>query len=216
MKKSMILIFAVILLIANNIYAQDSDNDDRKKLKIGAKVGFNYSNVYDTEGEEFDADAKIGLVIGGFVSIPIGEYIGIQPELLFTQKGFSSTGKVLGFNYDLTRTTYHLDIPILFALKPSPYITILAGPQYSYLIKQNDNFDNPISNFDIEKEFDNDNIRENTLCFLGGFDLNLNNFVIGARVGWDLFNNNGDGTTTTPRYKNTWVQLTFGINLIQL
>jgi len=44
-------------------------------------------------------------------------------------------------------------------------------------------------------------------------DINLNNIVIGARAGWDLFNNNGDGTSTTPRYKNVWAQATVGIRL---
>ncbi len=132
---------------------------------------------------------------------------------IYSQRGFKATGKVLGFGYDFTRTTHYLDIPILVVFKPSEYISILAGPQYSYLMKQSDDFDNPISNFDIEKEFENDNIRENTFCFVGGVDVNVENFVIGARVGWDLFNNNGDGTSTTPRYKNTWLQLTFGIRL---
>ncbi len=210
MKKSMLLLITVIIVMSSNLTAAD---DTRESLKIGAKIGGNYSNVYDTEGEEFDAEANFGLVLGGFVSIPLGKLISIQPELLYSQRGFKATGKVLGFGYDFTRTTHYLDIPILVVFKPSEYISILAGPQYSYLMKQSDDFDNPISNFDIEKEFENDNIRENTFCFVGGVDVNVENFVIGARVGWDLFNNNGDGTSTTPRYKNTWLQLTFGIRL---
>lgn len=210
MKKSMLLLITAIIVMSSSLTAAD---DTRESLKIGAKIGGNYSNVYDTEGEEFDADAKFGLVLGGFVSIPLGKLISIQPELLYSQRGFKATGKVLGFGYDFTRTTHYLDIPILVVFKPSEFISILAGPQYSYLMKQSDDFDNPISNFDIEKEFESDNIRENTFCFVGGVDVNVENFVIGARVGWDLFNNNGDGTSTTPRYKNTWLQLTFGIRL---
>ncbi len=210
MKNTILAIITTAILMSSNIKAAD---DSRESLKVGAKIGGNYSNVYDTEGEEFNADAKIGLVLGGFVSIPLGKIISIQPELLYSQRGFKATGKVLGFGYDFTRTTHYLDIPILVVFKPSEYISILAGPQYSYLMKQSDDFNNPISNFDIEKEFENDNIRENTFCFVGGVDINVENFVIGARVGWDLFNNNGDGTSTTPRYKNTWLQLTVGFNL---
>jgi hypothetical protein len=37
----------------------------------------------------------------------------------------------------------------------------------------------------------------------------MNNIVIGARAGWDLLNNKGDGTSTTPRYKNMWYQATW-------
>jgi hypothetical protein len=40
--------------------------------------------------------------------------------------------------------------------------------------------------------------------------VNLDHTVIGARAGWDLSNNNGNGTSSTPRYKNAWVQATVG------
>jgi hypothetical protein len=38
----------------------------------------------------------------------------------------------------------------------------------------------------------------------------LNSAVIGARVGWDLMQNNGDGSSSTIRYKNVWYQATIG------
>jgi hypothetical protein len=98
----------------------------------------------------------------------------------------------------------------LFAIKPVEFLTILAGPQYSYLKKQLDVFGNATTTVDQETQFQNDNIRKNTLCFTGGADLNLNHIVIGARLGWDLLNNNGNGTTSTPRYKNVWYQATVG------
>jgi hypothetical protein len=77
-------------------------------------------------------------------------------------------------------------------------------------MKQKDVFANAFTTIEQETEFQNDNVRKNTLCFTGGADINLNHFVIGARVGWDLMNNNGNGTTTTPRYKNVWYQATVG------
>ena len=61
-----------------------------------------------------------------------------------------------------------------------------------------------------QDDFNNDNIRKNTFCFIGGVDVNFDKLVIGARAGWDLKTNNGDGTSDTPRYKNMWYQLTLG------
>jgi hypothetical protein len=209
MKKSVMLFIIAVILIANKINAQESV-DYRDKLQFGAKIGTNYSNVWDSQGEEFKADSKFGLVLGAYISIPIGKLMGIQPELLFSQKGFQATGKILGGGYHITRTTNYLDIPILFALKPSPLLTLLAGPQFSYLMKQTDEFENATSSIAQEQEFKNDNIRDNTLCFILGLDVNYFNLVLGARVGWDFLNNNGDGTSTTPRYKNTWAQFTVG------
>ncbi|MFZ4398899.1 MAG: porin family protein [Bacteroidales bacterium] len=209
-KKLILIIIAVIGMISIG-NAQDDKNDSREAFKLGFKIGTNLSNVYDAQGEDFVADPKLGLVLGGFVSIPIGTFIGVQPELLFSQKGFKATGKLLGFPYEFTRTTNYIDIPIFFTVKPIEALTIMAGPQYSFLIKQSDAFNSAIVNTLQEQEFENDNIRKNTFSFIWGADVNFSSLVIGGRVGWDLSNNNGDGTSTTPRYKNVWYQLTLGL-----
>lgn len=206
MKKLGIMAIALTFITVNG-YAQD---DDREKIHIGAKIGMNYANVYDTEGEEFDADPKLGLAAGAFLSIPIGTYIGIQPEVLFSQKGFKATGSVLGSEYEFTRTTNYIDIPIYLALKPSSFLTIVAGPQFSYLMSRKDKFESSFLNTEQEDEFENENIRKNTLGASFGLDININHFVIGARAAWDLQDNKGDGTSSTPRYKNTWLQATVG------
>jgi hypothetical protein len=91
--------------------------------------------------------------------------------------------------------------------------TIVAGPQYSYLISRKDVFTNEFVNVEVENEFNNETLRKNTICFLTGFDVNINRVVIGARAGWDLFQNNGDGTSQTPRYKNVWFQATIGFRI---
>lgn len=201
---------ALLCLLASPVatIAQSDDTDIRERLTFGLKVGTNYSNVYDSEGEEFDADAKFGFVGGAFVAIPIGKLIGIQPEILFSQKGFRASGNILGGNYEINRTTNYLDVPVFFLVKPLEFVTIMAGPQFSYLISQKDVFSNGVTTIEQEQEFENDDVRKNTLCFVGGIDLTMKHFVVGARGGWDLFNNNGDGTSTTPRYKNVWVQAT--------
>lgn len=201
-----ILIIISATLISSCLYAQD----DRSKISIGVKAGANYANVYDSEGEEFDSDGKLGLAAGAFVAIPIGQFFGIQPEVLFSQKGYKSSGSILGFDYDLTRTSNFIDIPLLFALKPSNFVTVLLGPQYSFLLKQTDVFNNPISNVVVEQEFENENVRKNIFGFITGLDINIDDFVVGARVSWDLLNNNGDGSSNTPRYKNVLGQITLG------
>lgn len=212
MKKPIITIAAIILMVGN--LSAQNDNDTRNLLHVGVKAGMNISNMYDSQNEEYQADPKIGFVGGIFVSIPIlDKIIGIQPELLFSQKGFSASGTVLGANVNFTRTTNYLDIPIFLAFKPIEYVTLLVGPQYSYLMKQKDVFENPISDIILESEFENENIRKNTFSLATGADINFRNFVFAARIGWDLYNNNGNGTSSTPRYKNVWGGLTLGIRL---
>jgi hypothetical protein len=180
---------------------------------FGVKGGANYSNQYDSKTTDFSATARFGVAAGAFLGIPLGKYLGVQPEVLFSQKGFKATGKVLGTSYDLTRTTNFIDVPLLLTIKPMEYLSIVVGPQYSYLIKQKDVFSNNLFTTEQTQAFTNENLRKNVLGFIGGVDINVKNVVVGLRAGWDVQNNNGDGTTTTPRYKNAWTQATVGFRL---
>jgi len=211
MKRMLLMIAAIAFIVSNSIAQENSapqqtSTDFREMLQIGLKVGMNSSNVYDAQGNQFNADFKFGFVGGAFLSIPIGKFLGIQPEVLFSQKGFQASGSILGMSYKFTRTTNFIDIPLLVQVKPAEFLTLVAGPQYSYLIKQSDVF----GNVTMEQDFNNDNIRKNLFCFIGGLDLNLEHLVVGARVGWDITKNNGDGTSSNPRYKNVWYQGTVG------
>jgi len=209
MRKIKLFMTAVAIISFGGISAQSESS----QIQLGVKVGANYSNVYDSQGQEYKADGKIGLAAGAFLSVPIGTYFGIQPELLFSQKGYQASGTVLGSNVNFTRTSNYIDVPIFFTVKPDDLVTIMIGPQYSFLTSQKDVFNNPITNVTIEQDFATDNIRKNTLCLVTGIDVNFSRIVLGARVGWDLFNNNGDGTSTTPNNKNVYGQATIGYRL---
>ncbi|MDP3452408.1 MAG: hypothetical protein Q8R90_05585, partial [Bacteroidales bacterium] len=124
--------------------------------------------------------------------------------------GYKGSGSILGSSYSYKYTSNFVDVPLLIAFKPISLITILAGPQYSFLISDKYEFNSAVVNIDQENQFKNDNIRKNILCFIGGADINLSKVVIGARVGWDIQDNKGDGTSQTPRYKNVWYQATIG------
>ncbi|MBC7862452.1 MAG: PorT family protein, partial [Bacteroidia bacterium] len=171
--KKIILTIAAVATLAGTSIAQENVTDFRRKLMFGVKAGLNYSNVYDTKGESFQADPKAGFATGAFLSIPIGTYLGIQPEILLSQKGFRATGRILGSTYSFTRTTTYMDVPLFFLLKPSEFITIMAGPQFSYLIKQRDVFTNGSTSIAQENEFANDNPRKNIMGLAGGLDINL-------------------------------------------
>jgi hypothetical protein len=207
-----ILTMIAIVGIAGSGIAQ-SKSSSKNNIKLGLKVGANYSNVFDSKDNQFHADSKFGLAVGGFLSIPFAQYFAFQPEILFSQKGFKATGSILGSPYEFTRTTNFIDVPLLFAIKPSNSFTVLVGPQYSYLLNQKDEFKTSATSTAQQQEFNNDNIRKNILSVLTGFDVTGKQIVFGARVGWDIQNNNGDGTSSTPRYKNVWYQATIGFLL---
>ena len=210
MKTIKILASLAFVFLAGMVMAQDGETDNREKFQVGLKAGLNYSNVYNSNTEEFRADSKFGFAGGAVMRIPLGKYLGVQPEILYSHKGFKGTGRMLGSEYSFSRTTSFIDVPLLIALKPSEFITVVAGPQYSYLLSQKDVFNSSDMSYEIEQEFKNDNIRKNILGLVAGVDINIMHVIIGARVGWDIQNNKGDGTSSSPQYKNTWFQGTIG------
>jgi hypothetical protein len=85
-------------------------------------------------------------------------------------------------------------VPGIVALSASAAGVCAAGCHYSY------ESSHPM----------NENIRKNMLGFVIGAEFYYQRAVYSSRLGWDLIANNGDGTSTTPRYKNQWIQFTLG------
>ncbi|MCW3072501.1 MAG: hypothetical protein JWO44_2391 [Bacteroidetes bacterium] len=189
----------------------EKKRDSRDRLHFGLKAGINNSNVYNERGEQFKAEPKYGFAGGAFFSVPVGKYLGVQPAALISQKGFHATGTLTGNPYDLSRTTTYLDVPLMIEFKPLTVLTIVGGPQYSYLFNQTDILKGGDNTAIQEQEFRNDNIRKNILSAAVGLDINISRFVFSGRYNFDLQQNNGDGTSNTPTYKNVWLQGTVGI-----
>ena len=203
---------SLTLLIGALGYSQDSSipsSDSRQELKFGLKAGVNFANVYDEENQDYVADGKIGVAAGGFLSIPIGKFIGFQPEVMYSQKGFKASGTILGANYDFERTSSFIDIPLQLQIKPIEQLTFLVGPQFSYLLDTKNEFNGSTSTTQ-EDAINSENYKKNIFGFVVGADVNLENIVISGRAGWDISKNDSDGNNTTPRYKNQVIQVTLG------
>lgn len=206
MKKSFFIILLLSLSFGLALQAQTA-------VSFGVKAGLNYANVWDESGQDFTADAKAGFAGGVFLGIPLGSHFGFQPELLISQKGFKGSGTMFGQGYTFSRTTTHIDIPLQLQVKPVDKLTLLAGPQYSYLMHAKNVYNMGTVSSGHEEAFENDNIRRNMLGFVLGADVNLLPLVISGRVAWDFQNNHGDGSSSTPRYKNQWLQFTLGYKI---
>lgn len=202
--KKFLLPFALLAATIHTVSAQDG----RDNFHVGLKAGANLSNVYDSRDDRYQFDGKVGFAGGAFVAIPLGKFLGIQPEVLYSQRGYTMSGS----GYDYNRTLSYIDVPLQLAIKPIPGLTILAGPQYSYLVHRKDSFTSNGFTGSVEDAVEGD-IRENTLCLVGGIDINALGFTIAPRVGFDLMNNYKNGSSTNPRFKNNWVQLTVGFRI---
>ena len=70
--RSLIMPVVAVLFFATTMVSAQSDASNR--VSLGLKFGANLSNVYDTEGEEFEADAKLGMATGLFITLPITHF----------------------------------------------------------------------------------------------------------------------------------------------
>lgn len=202
-----------IVSFGNKIDEEKQVNyNTNKEVAFGVKFGTNYSNVYSIDGLKFISYPKFGLAGGIFLGIPINQYFGIQPELLFSQKGYMAEGILFGSKYIITRTSNYIDIPLLLVINPAEYFSFVVGPQYSYLLSQKNKFENAQTSIEQEKEFDDESTRPSMFGFTGGFDTHFSAIILGGRVGWDFLKNNTDEETATPRYKNKWFQVTLGFS----
>ncbi len=186
------------------------DHDVRNKITMGFKLGLNYANGFDWSSAKFVANSFVGLATGTFISIPLSTTIGLQPELLFSQKGFRSDGLLNGQSYSVTRTTNYFDLPLQVAFKPLKGITILVGPQYTYLIRQTDDFKSGPYTTQQALAFEQATVKRNTVSLLVGVDLTLRHLVLSTKAGMDLHQNIGDGPPQTQRYNYLWLQACVG------
>ncbi len=211
--KTIFTILLLSILIQETTTAQGTITDSTRRCQLGAKIGSNYSGIFDKEGSMFGSEGKYGLAAGVYFRMPLGKYLGLQPEFLFSQKGFKATSQYGGDYFNLSRTVSYFDIPLFLSFQPGQRFTILAGPQYSILLHQRNQYTSNDFNVHQQELLGNVASRGNTICLVAGFDVNLGNAVIGARIGYDAFNNNSDGSSNTMEYKNAWIQATLGANL---
>ena len=211
--KEILLLLTIFSLSTGFLKAQDDDRDIRDRLVFGVKAGINRSNVYDATGQNFKANGKTGFAGGAFIGIPIGKFLGLQPEILISQKGFKSSGNLLSNPYSDTRTTTFVDVPLQLQIKPAEFLTFLVGVQYSYLVHQRDVYVFGSNSSAQDQEFKNDNARKNIFGAVLGLDVNIKHFVLSGKACWDLQNNSGNGSSSTPRYRNAWLQVTVGYRI---
>ncbi len=121
---------AFVAILTTNGKAQTAPlADNREAMSFGLKAGVNYSNVYDSESQNFVADSKFGFA-GGFCSHSFWEIYWNPARAFVFAKRIQVFWNVSGKHLQHDPTTNYIDVPILFAVKPAKEVTLLFGPQF--------------------------------------------------------------------------------------
>jgi hypothetical protein len=186
-------------------------SSDKGGVRVGVKAGANLSNIIQDIDDNTTNGSKIGFVGGLFLELPIVKGFSIQPEVLYSQKGNKAEGTYLGTAYKYKLTSNFIDIPLLAKFKPSENFAIVVGPQFSFLTSTKRKYTVANTSYEQIKDADNDNVRKNILGGVVGIEAGAGPVVFDLRYNLDLQSNNGDGTSSTPKYKNQVISLTAGI-----
>ncbi len=87
---------------------------------------------------------RTGFYAGAGIDLPIGNFISVEPSLIYTQRGYRLKGnltiadlKIEALNARATSQMHYIDLPVLLKIKPVAGLQIFAGPQVSYLVHNN-------------------------------------------------------------------------------
>jgi Outer membrane protein beta-barrel domain len=196
MKKSGFVIFAILVISTSGIQAQG--------LHVGIKGG---ANIAQMTGRSFEDGFKWSYMLGGFVEVNFNSKWGLQPELLFSQTNTQTSSDFESIypneeaiNNQPVKLNY-MTIPVLLSWKPIPILSIQAGPQFGILLNSSENI---LGNG--ENAF-----KSGDFALVGGAQVNLGHFILGARYvsGMTNLDNVGDADT----WKNNSFQAYIGFRL---
>ncbi len=204
MKK--LIIAAVCVLFAGAANAQ----------KIGVKGGVNFSNIIKTGDRDFNTDFKTGINAGLVLEVPIVKTFSFAPELMFSQKGYKTSGNsLIGGPNEYSVTTNFIEVPIIAKFHASDRFSIMLGPQVSFLTSTTEKFTQGSSSYQNTIREENDRLKKSLAGGIAGFGIVLSKQLdFHARYALDFQKNNEDGSSETPLYKNQLAQfgLVFKLN----
>lgn len=149
--------------------------------EFGIKGGLNMSNLFTEEAD--DENILYGFNAGVYATLPVSDFIAIQPELLFTTKGseleystaFASGKTKFKLNY--------IELPLLVRVNITKNFNIHAGGYASYLVSAKVSGDGDI---DFDEDIDADDLERFDAGLSAGIGVDFNPVSVGLRYNYGL------------------------------
>jgi hypothetical protein len=109
-----------------------------QNFHFGPKLDLNYSAL---KGDGVKNKYSAGFQIGGFAEYSFTKHWSIQPELLYTWNPYKKSNDFLTYYNNSGRSAAgtninlaYVSVPVLARYNFNKYLSVMAGPQFSYLI----------------------------------------------------------------------------------
>jgi hypothetical protein len=124
-----IVIFLFLFLLTTSALSQAFFPEN--KFRIGIKGGLNLAQIYVEQWP--DRNSREGINSGVFFKIPLGTFVSVEPELLYSQKGvtinsFPRTRQSSNLKLD------YMEVPLFISLDLGSVVDIKGGFYGGYLI----------------------------------------------------------------------------------
>ena len=173
-----------------------------QSFHLGIKGG---ANLLKLDNTSFSQEFKFGYNLGAFAEIYLGDKIGFQPELMWSQAAFktgSNLGSLSPVVSDADVKLAYLQVPVLLNIRPAKFFTIQVGPQYSILINESRSV----------LQNGQDAFKNGDLSMLAGGQINLGGLKVGARYAVGL--NNLTDVANQTAWKSSGIQLYVGLKIL--
>ncbi|WP_281310229.1 porin family protein [Flavobacterium flavigenum] len=191
MKMQSNFLYALALTLSASfgmLHAQDNNVN----TEFGIKGGVNMSNFYNEDAD--DKNMLFGFNAGVYATLPISDFVAIQPEILFTTRGseleyntaLASGSTKLKLNY--------IEVPLLVRVNLTKNFNIHAGGYASYLVSSKATGEGAL---EFEQDFDTDNFNKFDAGLAAGVGLDFNPISVGLRYNYGLttFVKDGDNSS---------------------
>lgn len=176
------LVVIIALLFSTSAFSQFST--------FGVKAGLNMANM-TVEGNN-DSNLKFGLNAGVLSKIFVTDRFALQPELLYSSKGFENvftneiiTDEEVNFNLN------YIDLPVKLVFYLSEDFSFQFGPYVGYLVNANVDYDSAetfddLFDVDTQDEIDRDRFNAIDFGLTGGLEFELDPLIVGFNYNMGL------------------------------
>jgi hypothetical protein len=180
--------------------------DNNVNTEFGVKGGFNMSNLYGSGEDVDDNNILYGFNAGVYATLPISDFVAIQPEILFTTKGAELEYNNAALQGNAKFKLNYIEVPLLVRVNITKNFNLQAGGYASYLVSSKVTGSGDI---DFEQDIDRDDLNKFDAGIAAGVGVDFSPVSIGIRYNYGLTtvgkerNDGFGGTYTFPDAKNS-------------
>lgn len=157
--------------------------DNNVNTEFGVKGGFNMSNLYNSGDDVDDNNILYGFNAGVYATLPISDFIAIQPEVLFTTKGAELEYNNALVSGNAKFKLNYIEVPLLVRVNITKNFNVHAGGYASYLVSSKVKGS---GDFDFDEDIDTNDLNKFDAGLSAGVGVDFSPLSIGVRYNYGL------------------------------